>query len=109
MKISKQERAYIYPALILRWRIEIFPNRKYYWDGDKVMPVKVGVLCKQLVDKGLLNWVKVREWEHISVTDKANMFLCKSNGCYNGKIYNDNDEEIEKCTNCEGTGIILEY
>lgn len=41
--LNKREREYIKPAVIYDWEIHLWPGRKDgVWDGDKILPVKVG-------------------------------------------------------------------
>tara|TARA_R100001244_G_C5140066_1_gene127680 strand:- start:210 stop:539 length:330 start_codon:yes stop_codon:yes gene_type:complete len=103
VNINRKERNFIRPFVLYRWSAKEWVNGKYYLDGDKSMPVRVGVLCKSLIEKGILHEVST-PLGLIRITDLGRSFEC---ACHRGFKYNDNDEATEKCDICEGTGLKL--
>lgn len=107
MKLSKIERKFISPAIKYKWCLEE-SNRdgKFYWDGDKLLPCKVGPVCKRLVEKGLLYYLGISGWrEEIRPTDLAFYYECMANGCTDGFVYDDSSDDATKCLDCFGTGV----
>jgi hypothetical protein len=102
-RLTKREPDYIRPAVIYGWRIEVQHWRKTpCWDGDGLMPVRVGRLCQSLIDGGYLERIEDRFYKNqatIKATQKGFELACrKCSG--KGKIFNDDDIEIGDCPHC---------
>lgn len=109
-KLNKTERKFISPAINYNWKIEpVGSSGLYAWDGDTQMGlyVKVGVVCKALINKGFLEYVYQSV---IRKTNLADSFKCS---CDNGNkhIFDDNFDcvvETIKCNLCDGIGVLSE-
>ncbi|EDM2883738.1 hypothetical protein CQO09_16225 [Salmonella enterica subsp. enterica serovar Typhimurium] len=107
-KLNKREREYLRPAIVFGYEIEVRPYRAVQrWDGDDLLPVRVGKMAESLVERGYLEEVgkSDRHWWSIRATEKAKRLKCRADRCSNGRLYNDDDEEIGDCPVCGGTGI----
>lgn len=108
MKITRRERDYIRPAIIYGWPIVTYCNSRSCWDGDNLMPVAVGPMCEKLIDRGVLE--RLSEYglpEKIRATKRSKELKCNAEGCYEGKLYKE-DDVVGECKHCEGTGLVLE-
>lgn len=100
-KLTKRERDFLRPAVRYGWQIECWPTRRPCWDGDSILPVKVGPVCESLIQKGYLERLNI-VFPVIRPTQKAKDLRC---WCAGGKIYNDDDEVIGRCEKCDGEGM----
>lgn len=101
-KLTKRELDYIHPAAILRLKIEVQRWRKTpCWDGDHLLPVKVGKVCESLIERGYLKRIENGTYggATISASEKAAALVCRE--CHGrGKVFNDDDIEIGECPHC---------
>ncbi|EQA6233030.1 hypothetical protein ACX5DY_005015 [Enterobacter hormaechei] len=105
--LNKRERAFLSPAIVCWWEIEISPFRKTaLWDGDSLMPVKVGAMAEDLIKRGYLERVSMGFGRDIiRATKKAKDLHCYR--CSYGKVINKNGQRGEDCPHCDG-GVIVE-
>ncbi|WP_437887043.1 hypothetical protein [Phytobacter sp. V91] len=101
--LNARERAYLQPAIVYGWEIEISPTRKTpLWQGDVLTPVKVGPLAEALVAKGYLEKVlpsEIYTWS-IRATEKAKALQCRK--CWgHSRLYNDEGQDIGRCPDCD--------
>lgn len=100
--LSKKELDYLYPAVIHGLKIEIEHWRKTaHWDGETLMPVKVGKMCESLIKRGYLERINDRHYKNhatIRATEMALKLRCWK--CHQGQIYDDNNEVIGDCPHC---------
>ena len=93
---------YIQPAVIHGLKIEIEHWRKTaHWDGETLMPVKVGKMCESLIVRGYLERINDYRYENhatIRATNKALKLRCWK--CYQGQSFNDDNELIGDCPHC---------
>ncbi|EPA6641088.1 hypothetical protein ACTVPA_20055 [Serratia bockelmannii] len=102
-KLTKRELDYLHPAAILRLKIEVQHWRKTpCWDGDPLLPVKVGKVCESLIERGYLERIDDRFYKNqatIRATKKCFELVCRE--CHGrGKVFNDDDIEIGDCPHC---------
>ncbi len=99
--LNKRERDFLKPAIVHFWEIEISPWRKSaLWDGDALLPVRVGKMAESLIERGYLERVSLGMGrETIRATAKSKSLRCYR--CSYGRI-GDN-----KCPHCDG-GILPE-
>lgn len=100
-KLTKRERNFLRPAAMYGWKIECWRGRTPCWDGDSLLPVKVGPVCESLIQKGYLERLDI-VFPVIRPTPKAKALRCS---CGNGRICNDDGEEIGQCEKCDGEGM----
>lgn len=107
--MNKNERKFIQPAIVYDWKIEIVPWRKIpLWEGDSILPVKVGKICESLIEKGYLEKVDMgRGMVTIRATNKAKALKCNAPGCCKGKTVDENGQESGDCQHCEN-GVIVQ-
>jgi len=99
-----RELKFIRPAVVYGWQIHESPyGGTSYWDGDNLMPVKVGALAERLIEQGYL---ERSGFHRIFATPKAKALWCRAPGCVQGIIHDDNDQEVGECDACY-KGIIL--
>jgi len=105
--LNKRERAFLSPAIVCWWEIEISPFRKTaLWDGDSLMPVKMGAMAEDLIKRGYLERVSMGFGRDIiRATQKAKDLHCYR--CSYGKVINKNGQQGENCPHCDG-GVIVE-
>ncbi|WP_370428044.1 hypothetical protein AB9B86_10990 [Klebsiella michiganensis] len=102
--LNKREREYIKPAVIYDWEIHLWPGRKDgVWDGDKILPVKVGAMAESLIKRGYLE----RLGSVIRATEKTKALKCRTGNCLYGRLYDDNDVDSGECPDCDG-GMMFE-
>lgn len=110
VKLTKAERKFISPAISFGWNIVFSASKSnHHWDGDKLMPVKVGVVCEKLIEKGLLE--KLEYSKIIRKTKLAANYICKAMHCNKGRIEvydEDSDDYTTKgdCPECDGIGVL---
>lgn len=101
-KLTKPEMDFLHPAIVLKLKIEVLSWRKTpCWDGDYMMPVKVGKMCESLIKRGYLirNETGTFGGATIYSSKKSDALICRE--CHgNGKLFDDNDREIGTCPNC---------
>jgi hypothetical protein len=108
--LTKAERKFISSAVLYNWSIEYMGSSDAaYWAGDKVFPVKVGVVCQGLILKGLLE--VFNQGRTIKKTKAANAYKCENLYCKNGRIevYKEDDDSYETkgdCPACDGIGVL---
>ncbi len=108
--LTKTERKYISTAINFNYRIEnVGTNGIGFWDGDKIMPVKVGSVCESLIQKGLLE--EFAQTRYIRKTPLADDYKCKNRNCIKGTIvvYDEEEDDYHKqgeCPECEGIGVL---
>ncbi|URC22815.1 hypothetical protein KASHIRA_02410 [Serratia phage vB_SmaM-Kashira] len=111
-KINKREASFLQAAVVFGWEIEASPRRKtQYWDGDCLLPVKIGKVAEGLISKGYLE--EVGKGGHsgfwiIRATKKAKAHVCRGNGCHQGFFYDESDMKVGPCQTCGGVGVVLE-
>lgn len=105
--LNKRERDFLRPAIVHWWEIEISPNRKTaLWDGDSLLPVKVGAIAESLISRGYLERVSMGFGRDIiRATDKSKKLHCYH--CAYGKVINKKGQQGEDCPHCDG-GILPE-
>ena len=105
--LNKREREFLKPAIVHFWEIEISPYRKTaLWDGDSLLPVKVGVMAENLIKRGYLERVSMGFGRDIiRATEKSKKLRCYR--CAYGRVINKNGQQGEDCPHCDG-GVIVE-
>jgi len=100
--LNKREREFLKPAIVHCWEIDISPVRKTaLWDGDAMLPVKVGKMAEALIARGYLERVQMGYGrEIIRATEKAKSLRCWV--CSYGKVINEHGQQDGKCPHCEG-------
>lgn len=111
-KINKREAKFLQSAVVFGWEIEVSSRRQtQYWDGDTLLPVKIGKVAQGLISKGFLEEVgrkDINGYWVIRATKKAKSFICRGNGCHSGFVYNEYDIKTGVCPVCDGIGMVLE-
>ncbi|EDA9105922.1 hypothetical protein A4N98_04060 [Salmonella enterica subsp. enterica serovar Gdansk] len=104
--LNKREREFLKPAIVHYWEIEISPTRKTaLWDGDPLLPVKVGVMAENLINRGYLERVSMGFGRDIiRATDNAKKLRCYR--CSYGRVIDKRGQQGEKCPHCDG-GVIV--
>ncbi|HEJ7039346.1 TPA: hypothetical protein SMF55_001058 [Serratia liquefaciens] len=101
-KLTKRELDYIHPAVINRLKIEVQSWRKTpCWDGDHLLPVKVGKVCESLIERGYLKRIENGTYGGATIyaSKKADALVCRK--CHGrGKVFNDDDTELGECPHC---------
>ncbi|WP_447872045.1 hypothetical protein [Serratia fonticola] len=102
-KLTKRELDYIHPAVVFGWKIEIQHWRKIpCWDGDYLMPVKVGKMCESLIERGYLERLDDHYYKNqatIRATRKGFALECLE--CRGkGKTFDDDSNETGDCPHC---------
>lgn len=110
VSLTKQERKYIATAVIHNWTIQYVGFRgNACWDGDPLLPVKVGAVCKSLINKGLLE--EFARDRYIRKSSLADKYECKNLHCRGGRIevYDEDEDEYDikgACSVCDGIGVL---
>lgn len=104
MALTKRERNFLRPAVLYGWQIEFWPGCRSYWEGDSILPVKVGPVCESLINKGYLERIDI-VIPSIRPTPKAKALRC---WCGGGKTYDDYGYENGICQKCDGEGMLYE-
>jgi hypothetical protein len=105
--LTKAERKYL-KYFMKGWKIEaVGRSGNFAWGGDPLSPVKVGVVCNKLIDKGLLEKIS----NQIRGTKSIEQYRCKAKNCQNGRIEvydieEDDHLDLGECVTCDGLGII---
>ena len=94
--LNARERAYLQPAIVYGWQIEIWPARSGgFWDGDSMMPVRIGPLADSLIKRGDLE----KNVLGLRITAKAKAYECRE--CQKGYLYDINDNRVGPCPHCQ--------
>lgn len=107
MALNKRERDFLKLAIVHYWEIEISPHRKTaLWDGDTLLPVKVGTMAEGLIERGYLERVAMGYGRYIiRATDKSKKLRCYR--CAYGKVIDEHGQQGGNCPYCDG-GVIVE-
>lgn len=99
--LNARERAYLQPAIVYGWQIEIWPGRSGgFWDGDSLMPVRIGSMADSLIKRGYLE----KNVLGLRITAKAKAYACSE--CQRGYLYDHDDRELGPCPHCyKGVGV----
>ncbi len=108
MKLDKRERKFIVPAVYFDWKIEESLTGDFFWDYDRSIPVKIDSTCKRLIKKGILEELFCGDLLTIKSTELGKLFKCDNAMCHNGWLYDNAGEILERCTRCDGIGIMSE-
>jgi len=100
-KINRRERKYIGDAILFDWAIKK-EGDKYFWEGDKFLPVEIGRIATDLITRGILTVNK--ETGDIKSTSLSKKLICDT-GC---KSEISHVKRKTVCEVCEGTGLMLE-
>ncbi|HBR3033950.1 hypothetical protein J6O57_12215 [Escherichia coli] len=99
--LNKREREFLKPAIVHLWEIEISPVRKTaLWDGDSLLPVRVGAMAESLIKRGYLERVSMGFGRDIiRATEKAKNLRCYR--CSYGRTIK-NGQQAGPCPHCDG-------
>ena len=99
--LNKREREFLKPAIIHGCEIEISPFRKTaLWDGDSVLPVRVGAMAENLIKRGYLERISLGFGRDIiRATEKAKDLRCYR--CSYGRIIK-KGQQAGPCPHCDG-------
>lgn len=93
-----RELKFIQPAVVYGWQIHESPySHTAHWDGDILMPVKVGPIAESLIERGYLTRVSPHR---IYATPKARALKCRAPGCIGGMTHDDLGREVGECDAC---------
>ncbi len=106
MKLNKIERKFLLP--FKGWDAECQSGR-WFFDGDNLMPVKIGPVARKLIEKGMLEQLYFGTTPRVRLTKLGHTYACK---CSWGKRYLIDDDgctgDQVVCDKCDGLGVLAE-
>lgn len=104
MKLTTQQQKLIQPMVVFGWKAYHHTrtnSKTAYWDDDPLMPVRIGPVMESLVAANLVERLDSIVGYGIViyrlVAERRSQYQC---GCSKGKIIDEDDNEIGKCSHC---------
>lgn len=100
--LTKCEKKLLSTAVVYGWYIEIWANKTTgHWDGDLLLPVRVGAVVQSLICKGYMEYLdNDLRLQRIRATQKAKELRCWDCSSQ-GRIYDEEGMHIGDCPRCE--------